>query len=163
MTLAFAAWPFAPTAVEAQTGFSGPITCQELTPGTIRWLRSNTPQLFAIPLNSIVEMCQTSAGAGICAFELNSLLEDYVVPQGMSIPDNLVLWRLSPNASQSPETAWIDNAFLYEPLTNSIRFQCLSPATYVLLLSDAPLAINPALSDAGVTSADIGLPLASLR
>lgn len=145
------------TATSAQTGVLTVGNANQL----IRVLNSTaanrlfqaTPQLAGIRSNIILGPFDIATPVGLCEIQLSGLVRlgaNAAVLNSTQIPNQLGLWRLLPNAPQVLAEAWVPVGYSYNPVSNSIIFQCFDAATYVLFKGESTLAsLNAGLSDAG--------------
>lgn len=115
-------------------------------------------QLGAVPDDDLLLMYEVPVGNGVCILEANTL-RDLGLEPGVDIPSDVTLWRLQPTARLQPENAWIEYPYLYNPQTQSIRYQCVGSATFALLRGTPQFSFNAGLSDAGSTTESSGVAL----
>lgn len=116
-------------------------------------LFENTPQLATIREQIILGPFDLNNPQGLCTFDIARLGDiegiNFDVLTETQIPNELVLWRLRPNAAANPDEAWVEEPYVYDGRADSMLFQCLDSATYVLYQGTPASNLNVGLSDAG--------------
>ena len=138
----------------AQTSLSPTYEISTYDPQTDAYqeLRSSG-QMQQVPEENVVLLYEVPTGNGVCIIEAQNLRNQGIVPDETDIPSDLVLWRLLPaSAGAADDATWIEYPYLYNPQTDSIRYQCLGSATFALLRGTPQFGFNAGLSD----SSDLG-------
>ena len=120
----------------------------------LRTLFDQTPQLTEIQRDIVLGPFEIDPPVGVCEISLNTLASlgaNTTLLDTLQVPNELALWRLL-NAPDS-DPRWIAVGYAYNPISNSMIFQCVDRATYVLYRGTNEMSFNGGLSDAGTSPA----------
>ncbi len=116
----------------------------------LRTLFDETPQLTAIQRDIVLGPFEIDPPVGVCEISLNTLASlgaNTTLLDTLQVPNELALWRLLNAPASDPR--WIPVGYAYNPISNSMIFQCVDRATYVLYRGTNEMSFNGGLSDAG--------------